>query len=124
MEKLTKVTNMEAVRPYAGEVNLERKHLAQLLGRTGRGINCRMDIPVMVLEDIRWASKVFSELASELQEIGFGTQIHDEIYRILSARACMEKARNALGRTNKKGEAVKARIKAKAKELKNTTGSA
>ena len=114
---------MEAVRPLAGSVNLERKHLAQLLGRTGRGINCRMDIPVMVLEDIRWAAKVFSDLAAELQELGFGTQIHDEIYRILSARACMEKARNALGRTNKKAEAVKARIKAKAKELKNTTGS-
>jgi hypothetical protein len=118
------MTIMEAVRPLEGAVNLERKHLAQLLGRTGRGINCRMDIPIMVLEDIRWASKVFSDLAAELQELGFGDQIHDEIYRILRARAAMEKARHALAITNKKGEAVKARISAKAKLLKATTGSA
>lgn len=37
---------MGTVKPFDGERNLERKQLAGYLNRIGRGVNCRLDVPL------------------------------------------------------------------------------
>lgn len=99
------------VKPFDGDYDLNRKQLAHYLNRIGRGINCRMDVPVLVMSDVRWAAKVFSDLGKTLTQIGWEDQRSD-IYRILAARHAMESARFELAQVNQKKEAVKAWKKA------------
>jgi len=101
----------EYFKPFDGQYNLERKELAHYLNRVGRGVNCRMDIPVLTISDIKWASKVFSELSKTLTELGFEDE-RSEIWRILAARAAMEHARSELAITNKKETSLKLADKA------------
>lgn len=76
-----------------------RQELASYLNRLGRGINCRMDIPVLTIEDIKWAATVLGELSKDLADLAFNDE-RVEIYRILSARHTMENARLKLAHTN------------------------
>lgn len=76
-----------------------RKELASYLNRIGRGVNCRLDVPVLTLEDIKWAATIFGELSKELADIAFNDP-RVEIYRILAARNSMETARLKLATTN------------------------
>lgn len=99
------------VKPFDGENNLNRQQLAMYFNRIGRGINCRMDVPILVMSDVRWAAKVFSELGKTLTQLGWEDERSD-IYRILSARHAMEAARFQLAQVNQKKEAVKAWKKA------------
>lgn len=95
------------VKPLDGEYGLERKQLARYLNRVGRGINCRLDIPVLTVEDIKWAAKIFHDLYQQLTKIGFHDDRSD-IWRILEARYAMEDAKRELHiRTNRK-ESIKA----------------
>lgn len=93
---------------------LNRAELAKYLNRVGRGINCRMDVPVLVESDIKWASKVLNDLSRELQKLGWDDD-RPEIYRILAARSAIESARSELQQVNRKDEAVKAWKKAQGK---------
>lgn len=87
-------------RPFEGDSNLQRKDIAKYFNRVGRGVNCRLDVPVLVLEDVKWASKIFSDLSKELVNLAWEDD-RSEIFRILAARHAMEKARNQLTITNK-----------------------
>ena len=89
------------VKPFDGERNLRREQLAKYLNRLGRGINCRMDVPILVIEDIRWAATVFERLAKQLGELGF-TDDRSDIWRIMEARMRMEQARAELAKTNQR----------------------
>lgn len=86
-------------KPFDGENNLERKELAKYLNRVGRGVNCRMDVPILVVSDIKWAAKVFSDLSKTLTELGWEDDRSD-IWRILAARHAMETARSELTQKN------------------------
>lgn len=99
------------VKPFDGQNNLQRQELAKYFNRIGRGINCRMDVPILVMSDVRWAAKVFSELGKTLTHLGWEDERSD-IYRILAARHAMESARSELAQVNQKVEAVKAWRKA------------
>lgn len=99
------------VKPHDGERNLNRQQLAIYFNRIGRGINCRMDVPILVTSDIRWAAKVFSDLSKALTQLGWEDERSD-IYRILGARHAMENARAELAQVNRKEEAVRAWRKA------------
>lgn len=84
----------------------ERKELARYFNRVGRGVNCRLDVPVIVLNDIKWAAVVFEDLAKQLTKIAFDGEKAD-IYRILQARTAMEEAKTKLHHKNRRAEALK-----------------
>lgn len=105
---------MGTVKPFDGERNLERKQLAGYLNRIGRGVNCRLDVPLLVTQDIRWAAKVFSDLAKQLTELGWEDQRSD-IWRILEARHALEGARALIARHNQREEALQLAEKARTK---------
>jgi len=94
-------------KPFDGQANLERKQLAQYLNRVGRGVNCRMDVPILTMEDIKWAATVFERLSKNLGELAF-TDDRSEIWRILGARHAMESAREELAYRNEKKASEKA----------------
>jgi len=95
------------VKPFDGDRGLERKQLAQYLNRVGRGVNCRMDVPVLTIEDIKWAATVFEQLSKQLTALAF-TDDRSDIWRILGARHAMENARAELAYRNEKKASEKA----------------
>lgn len=97
---------IKPVKPLDGLNKLQRKDLARYFNRIGRGVNCRIDVPILVHEDIKWAATVFSELSKELTNLGWEDKRND-IWRILAARQAMEQARHKLALTNSKVEATK-----------------
>lgn len=101
-------------RPLFGVDNLKKKDAAKYLNRIGRGLSCRMDIPVLCIEDVRWAACVFSDLGKELDSIA--TAKKSEIVRIVSARNAMEGARFKL-KLNTHAEDIK-KIKKEADKSK------
>jgi hypothetical protein len=96
----------EHVKPFDGEADLSRKQLAKYFNRIGRGVNCRLDVPVLVMSDIKWAAKTFSDLSHELTKLAWEDDRSD-IWRIMAARSCMEMARSALHTSNQKDVATK-----------------
>lgn len=99
------------IKPHDGEHNLNRQQLAKYLNRVGRGINCRMDVPVLVIDDIKWAAKIFNDLSKELGQIAF-EDTRSDIWRILAARYAMETAKRELHLRNERKAAIKAKQKA------------
>jgi len=95
------------IKPFDGDRGLERRQLAQYLNRVGRGVNCRMDVPVLTIEDIKWAATVFEQLTKELTQLAFKDKRSD-IWRILGARHAMESARAELAYRNEKKASEKA----------------
>ena len=91
----------EYFKPFDGQSNLQRKELAKYFNRVGRGVNCRLDVPILVMSDLKWAAKVFSDLSKTLTKLGWEDD-RSEIWRILAARHAMELARYELAQTNKK----------------------
>jgi hypothetical protein len=98
--------SFDYVKPFDGEYNVERKELAKYLNRVGRGVNCRMDVPILVISDIKWAAKVFSDLAKTLTDLGWEDDRSD-IWRILAARHAMESARSELTQKNQQKTSIK-----------------
>jgi len=96
----------EYFKPFDGENNLQRKEIAHYFNRVGRGVNCRLDVPILTLSDVKWAAKTFSDLSKELTRLGWEDE-RAEIWRILAARAAMEGARAGLATTNKKETSIK-----------------
>lgn len=95
---------MSSFKPYDQEGVLQRKELALYLNKLGRGVNCRLDVPVLTMEDIKWAATVFEKLAKDLGQLAF-TDNRNEIYRILGARNLMEDARRELAIKNHQKDA-------------------
>lgn len=94
------------VKPLDGERDLERKQVAKYMNRLGRGLNCRLDVPVLVLDDVKWAAKIFGDLSKRMTELAFEDKRSD-IWRILEARYAMEDAKRELHYRNQRKEAVK-----------------
>jgi hypothetical protein len=88
------------VKPLDGMTALDRKTVAKYFNRVGRGLNCRLDVPILTIEDVKWAAKTFEELAKKLQQIAFKDKRSD-IWRILEGRYAMENAGRDLKITNK-----------------------
>lgn len=97
---------MEPVKPFDGINNLQRKELAQYLNRVGRGVNCRLDVPILVMSDIKWAATIFERLARDLTQLAF-VDDRSEIWRILAARHAMEAARSQLTQKNEQKISIK-----------------
>jgi hypothetical protein len=108
---------MDYVKPFDGQSNLERKELAKYLNRVGRGVNCRLDVPILVISDIKWAATVFERLSKELTQLAF-VDDRSEIWRILASRAAMETARSELMQKNQHKTSLKLAAKAKEDEEK------
>lgn len=92
----------EPVKPFDGEYDLKKESVAKYFNRVGRGLNCRMDIPVLTVEDVKWAATLLEKLSKELCKISY----HDDrpdIWRILAARFAIEQIRGEITlRGNKK----------------------
>ena len=99
-------TVYQGVKPFDGQDDLNRKQLAKYFNRIGRGVNCRLDVPVLVISDIKWAAKTFSDLSAELTKLAWDDERSD-IWRIMAARSAMENARTELHKTNQKDGATK-----------------
>ena len=63
----------------------KRLELAKFLGRSGRGVNCRIDVQILTLEDIKWAALELERLAKSLQKIAESPDQND-VLQVLSAR--------------------------------------
>ena len=111
---------MGTFKPFDSQANLDRKELAKYLNRVGRGVNCRLDVPILVMSDLKWAATVFSELAKQMGELAF-TDDRSEIWRILAARAAMEGARAKLAQTNEQKTSLKLAAKAREDREKRRT---
>lgn len=94
------------VKPLDGERNLERKQVAKYMNRLGRGLNCRIDVPILTIEDIKWAAKIFGELSKQLTHVAFNDERSD-IWRILEARYAMEDSKRELHYRNQRKDTVK-----------------
>lgn len=92
--------------PVGSHSDITRQELAKYLNRVGRGVNCRLDVPVLVMEDVKWASKIFSELSKELSDLAFN-DARPEIWRVLGARYAMENAKRELHVRNERKVAKK-----------------
>jgi len=97
---------VKTYRAHEGEFDLDRKKIAKLFHRIGRGVNCRLDVPVLVMSDVKWAAKIFSDLSAGLTKLGWEDERSD-IWRIMAARSLMESARYQLNKTNDKEGATK-----------------
>jgi hypothetical protein len=64
---------------------LKRAELATFLGRSGRGVNCRIDMQILTLEDIKRAAVELERLAKSLQKIAENADQND-VLQVLSAR--------------------------------------
>jgi len=91
----------EPIKPLADQQALDRKTVAKYFNRVGRGLNCRLDVPVLVLDDVRWASKIFADLSAQLTQIGWEDK-RPEIMRVLEARYAMEAAKRELQARNER----------------------
>lgn len=91
----------EPVKPLDGQRDLERKTVAKYFNRVGRGLNCRIDVPILVMDDVKWAAKIFGELSKSLTQIAWEDDRTD-IWRILEARYAMEAAKRELHQRNQK----------------------
>lgn len=105
----------DAVKPFDGQYGVSRENLAKYLNRVGRGVNCRMDVPILTIEDIKWAATVFEKLTKELTHIGF-VDDRSDIWRILQARYAMESAREELATRNQKRASIRLAKKAQSRE--------
>lgn len=93
----------KVLKPFDGEYNLKREKLAKYFNRIGRGLNCRLDIPVLTVEDVKWAATVLEDLAKELHRIAYYDERPD-IWRITAGRLAIEGYRSKLAlRGDKKG---------------------
>ena len=83
----------------------DRKELSRMLNGLGRGVNARLDVPLVVLNDVKWAATVFSELAKELTRLSF-EDTRPDVYRVLAARWVLDGAKARLHSTNKRTESL------------------
>lgn len=104
----------QPVKPLDGVRDLDRKTVAKYFNRVGRGLNCRMDVPILVISDIKWAAKVFGELSQQLTQIAWEDERTD-IWLVLEARYAMEAAKRELHTRNEKkvGKAEYAKLRGK-----------
>lgn len=91
----------QPVKPLDGIRDLDRKTGAKYFNRVGRGLNCRMDVPILVIDDVKWAAKIFAELSQQLTQIAWEDDRTD-IWRVLEARYAMEGAKRELHQRNEK----------------------
>lgn len=104
----------QPVKPLDGIRDLDRKTVAKYFNRVGRGLNCRIDVPILVIDDVKWAAKIFGELSKELTQIAWEDKRTD-IWRVLEARYSMEAAKRQLHQRNEKkvGKAEYAKLRDK-----------
>ena len=73
-----------------------RKELAGYLHRVGRGLACRIDLPVLCLDDVRWTAAVLVDLGVELERLGDDPSGREPLMAVLEARMAIERARERL----------------------------
>ncbi len=89
--------------------------LGQYLANLGQPMNCRLDIRMTSLEELKKAAVLVSELNKALNQLAYEDQ-RDPVLRVLIARDAMQHARMGL-------KYMRAKKFAKAKPVKNTTRS-
>lgn len=99
------MNDLPPIKPLDGERDLDRRKVARYMNQLGRGLNCRIDVPVLVIDDIKWAAKIFGELSKELTKLAFDDDRSD-IWRVLEARYAMEHAKRELHYRNERKETV------------------
>lgn len=73
----------------------EPSALAEFLRRSGRPVNCRLDLRMTSMVELRWTAKILADLARDLQTLAWDER-YDEILRLLQARDKLDSARISL----------------------------
>ncbi len=92
---------MEPVRPLDGMRGISREEVAKYFGRSGKGLNVRLDIPLLTVEDLKWTASVFSDLARDLAGMAYENERPD-ILRIMEGRYALYDAQARINDKNKK----------------------
>lgn len=82
---------------FQGQEEATRGEMGAYLHAVGIGLNCRFDVPVLNINDVKWAAVHFAELAETLKHLAYVDE-RDEILRVLSARYQMMQLRDRLRR--------------------------
>lgn len=96
----------ERIDPFEGRDKVSKNDFSKYLRRVGRGLNCRLDVPILNLEDLKWAATVLTQLADELQQIAYRDD-REDVIRVLAGRYAMEGAKKELFRRNGRKEVIK-----------------
>ena len=91
---------------------LDAADMAKYLMRIGRGLSCRLDVPILSLEDLKWASTVFSNLSRCLRDLAHNDN-RQEVIRVIAGRYAMESAKSELHHRNHRKGVIKKITKAR-----------
>lgn len=92
--------------PFEGRDTVSKDDFSKYLKRVGRGLNCRLDVPILNIEDLKWAATIFSELTAQLNELAY-KDTREDVIRVLAGRYAMEGAKHELFRRNERKEVTK-----------------
>lgn len=96
----------ERIDPFDGRDRVSKDDFSKYLKRVGRGLNCRLDVPILNIEDLKWAATIFSQLTAELNELAYKDG-REDVIRVLAGRYAMEGAKRELFRRNERKEVAK-----------------
>ena len=80
---------------FAAQEEATRGEMGAYLHAVGIGLNCRFDVPVLNINDVKWAAVHFADLAESLRHLAY-TDERDEIVRVLASRYVMMQLRDKL----------------------------
>ena len=103
---------------WRGDWALDGADMAKYLMRIGRGLSCRLDVPILSLEDLKWASTVFSDLSRRLRDLAHNDN-RQEVIRVIAGRYAMESAKSELHHRNHRKGVIKKITKARSAPYDN-----
>jgi len=90
-----------------------RADLAKLLNGVGRGVNARLDVPMVCLNDLKWFVYVLDQSLPELKRLAYQDDRPD-VYRVVAVRSLMDNMKGQLHRKNQRLETIKLQKKNRA----------
>lgn len=105
----------DRIDPFDGRDKVSKDDFSKYLRRVGRGLNCRLDVPILNLEDLKWAATIFAELTAQLTDLAHKDQ-REDVIRVLAGRYAMESAKRQLFRRNERKEVAKRIVHFRANE--------
>lgn len=91
-----------------------RVELSKLLNAVGRGVNARLDVPMVCLNDLKWFVYVMDQSLPELKRLAYQDDRPD-VYRVVAVRSLMDNMKVQLHRKNQRMETIKLQKKNRAK---------
>lgn len=104
------MTPVRSYEPMLGTSKISREEVAKYFNRSGKGLNVRLDIPLLTAEDLKWVAAVFSDLARDLVDMAYDNE-RPEILRIMEGRYLLYGAQHTINDKNKKSKVRELNLK-------------